>query len=183
MFKIVRVDKDCQGDSMQIERRVLNGITDVVLESANCDTEDEIICAASDADVIVTHEAKITRKVLGMLPKCRAVVRFLGPRISVVELVSGTLCEPPLKLPLSVYNTLSGRRAFQLFSQPAQPFALRRQAIQSRFVPEFDKADKCGLSSAAFQGVHVSFATSAFGAVCVSDNSKHFQTSDRRQTH
>ena len=39
-------------------------------------TEDEIIEAAKDADAIITGAAKMTRRVIEALPKCKAIVRY-----------------------------------------------------------------------------------------------------------
>ena len=46
------------------------------LVSADCATEDEIIEATKDADAIITWAAKITRKVMEALPKCKVIVRY-----------------------------------------------------------------------------------------------------------
>jgi D-3-phosphoglycerate dehydrogenase len=76
MFKIVRVDSNGDQDAMEIERSALQGIENVTLESLSCETEEEIIRAASNADVVTTYAASLTRNVLRTLPKCQAIVRY-----------------------------------------------------------------------------------------------------------
>jgi D-3-phosphoglycerate dehydrogenase len=46
------------------------------LEVATCKTEDDVIAAARDADVLLVQWAPITERVLGSLQKCKAVVRY-----------------------------------------------------------------------------------------------------------
>ncbi len=46
----------------------------VELVGADCVTEDEIIEAAKDADVILMAGAQITRRVMEALPKCKAII-------------------------------------------------------------------------------------------------------------
>ena len=46
------------------------------LVGADCTTEDEIIEAAKDADAILTSAARITRRVMETLPKCKVIVRY-----------------------------------------------------------------------------------------------------------
>ena len=43
---------------------------------ADCITEDDIIKAATEADVIITRYAPMTRRVMAALPKCKAIVRY-----------------------------------------------------------------------------------------------------------
>ena len=51
----------------------LSGL-DVELVGADCTTEDEIIGAATDADVVLMAGAQITRRVMEALPKCQAII-------------------------------------------------------------------------------------------------------------
>jgi D-3-phosphoglycerate dehydrogenase len=76
MFKIVRVDSDGEKDAMEIERSALQGVENVTLESLSCETEEEIIRAASNANIVTTYAANLTRNVLRALPKCQAIVRY-----------------------------------------------------------------------------------------------------------
>jgi len=46
------------------------------LAGIDCTTEDEIIEAARDADVILTAGAQMTRRVMEALPKCQGIVRY-----------------------------------------------------------------------------------------------------------
>ena len=45
------------------------------LVGADCITEDEIIEAAKDADIILTSEVQFTRRVMEALPKCKLIIR------------------------------------------------------------------------------------------------------------
>ena len=46
------------------------------LVGVDCATEEEIIEAARDADAVLTGGARMTRRVMEGLPKCRAIVRY-----------------------------------------------------------------------------------------------------------
>lgn len=75
-FKIVRIDVDGANASMVDERSALVNQINVDLDAYNCVTEEEIIAAAQDADVIITENANISRRVLESLLKCKAVIRY-----------------------------------------------------------------------------------------------------------
>jgi D-3-phosphoglycerate dehydrogenase / 2-oxoglutarate reductase len=72
---VIRVDRAGASEEMIEEKAVLAEI-EAELYGANCITEDEMIKAARDADVIITEEARITRRVMENLPKCQAIVRY-----------------------------------------------------------------------------------------------------------
>ena len=60
---------------MEIERAILSEI-DPELILANCNTEDEVIEAAKDADGIINQYAPITRRVIESLKKCKVIARY-----------------------------------------------------------------------------------------------------------
>lgn len=66
---------DSESDSMEIEKReaAKHGIRVVRFD---CRTEDEVIDAARDADVILVDLAPITQRVISQLGRCRAIVRY-----------------------------------------------------------------------------------------------------------
>ncbi len=74
-YKVIRVDKTGGSADLTKEAEGLVGV-DAELAGVDCTTEEEIIAAAGDADVIVTGGAHLTRRVLESLPKCRAIVRY-----------------------------------------------------------------------------------------------------------
>lgn len=66
---------DCDHLSVEIERKVLNQIKpEFVL--AFCNTEDEVIEAAQDADGIINQYAPITRRVIESLKRCKVIARY-----------------------------------------------------------------------------------------------------------
>jgi len=66
---------DCDHPSVEIERAILSEI-DPELILANCNTEDEVIEEAHDADGIINQYAPITRKVIESLKKCKVIARY-----------------------------------------------------------------------------------------------------------
>jgi len=66
---------DCDHPSVEIERTILCE-TDPGLILANCNTEDEVIEAAKDADGIITQYAPITRRVIESLKTCKVIARY-----------------------------------------------------------------------------------------------------------
>ncbi len=66
---------DSESDSMEIETREAaeSGIRVVRF---NCTTEDEVIDAAANADVVLVDLAPITERVIAGLGKCKAIVRY-----------------------------------------------------------------------------------------------------------
>jgi len=66
---------DCDHPSVEIEREVLSAIKpEIVL--AYCNTEDEVIEVAHDADGIINQYAPITKKVIESLKKCKVIARY-----------------------------------------------------------------------------------------------------------
>lgn len=91
MSKVVLVDTFYLGSeepfTTEIEALRENSIE---LVFANCRTEDEIIEAAIDADIILcSGNPPITRKVLGSLPKLKAAIRY-GIGVNSVDLEAAT---------------------------------------------------------------------------------------------
>jgi D-3-phosphoglycerate dehydrogenase len=72
-FKIIITD--CDHPSVEIERAILSEI-DPELILANCNTEDEVIEAAKDADGIINQYAPFTRKVIKSLNRCKIIARY-----------------------------------------------------------------------------------------------------------
>jgi len=66
---------DCDHPSVEIERKILSEINpEFVL--AHCNTEDEVIEVAQDADGIINQYAPITKSVIDSLKKCKVIVRY-----------------------------------------------------------------------------------------------------------
>ena len=66
---------DCDHPSVEIEREVLSEI-DPEFILAQCNTEDEVIEVAKDADGIINQYAPITRRVIESLKRCKVIVRY-----------------------------------------------------------------------------------------------------------
>lgn len=73
--KLKIVITDCDHPSVEIERAILSEI-DPELILANCNTEDEVIEAAKDADGIINQYAPITRRVIESLKRCKVIARY-----------------------------------------------------------------------------------------------------------
>ena len=66
---------DCDHPSVEIERKVLNEIKpELVL--AYCNTEDDVIEVAHNADGIINQYAPITRRVIESLKRCKVIARY-----------------------------------------------------------------------------------------------------------
>ncbi len=74
-LKVVRVDRGGSRAVMEEETEELAGVN-AELVGVDCTSEEEIIEAAKDADVILTAGAPMTRRVMEALPKCQAIVRY-----------------------------------------------------------------------------------------------------------
>jgi len=66
---------DCDHPSVEIEREVLNEIKPE-LGLAYCNTEDEVIEVAKDADGMINQYAPITRRVIESLKRCKVIARY-----------------------------------------------------------------------------------------------------------
>jgi len=66
---------DCNHPSIEIERKILSKINAELILS-NCNTEENIIKVAKDADGIINQRVSITRRVIKSLNKCKIIVRL-----------------------------------------------------------------------------------------------------------
>jgi len=66
---------DCDHPSVEIEKAILSEI-DSEFILAYCNTEDETIEAAKDADGIINQYAPITRRVIESLKRCKVIARY-----------------------------------------------------------------------------------------------------------
>jgi D-3-phosphoglycerate dehydrogenase len=66
---------DCDHPSVEIERAILSEI-DPEFILAHCNTEDEVIEVAKDADGIINQYAPITRRVIESLKRCKVIARY-----------------------------------------------------------------------------------------------------------
>jgi len=66
---------DCDHPSMEIESSILSEI-DPEFILAQCNTEDEVIEVAKDADGIINQYAPITRRVIESLKRCKVIARY-----------------------------------------------------------------------------------------------------------
>ncbi|MCK4241669.1 MAG: C-terminal binding protein [Candidatus Atribacteria bacterium] len=66
---------DCDHPSVEIERKILSEINPEFI-LAYCNTEDEVIEVAQDADGIINQYAPITKRVIESLKKCKVIVRY-----------------------------------------------------------------------------------------------------------
>ena len=79
---------DCDHPSVEIEKEVLSKVNpEFVL--AHCDTEDEVMEVAKDADGIINQYAPITRRVIESLNKCRIIARY-GVGVDNVDVKAAT---------------------------------------------------------------------------------------------
>jgi len=72
---VVRVDRTGSSAIMVEEAEELAKVN-AELTGVDCTTENEITEAAKDADAIVTEGARMTRRVMEALPKCKVIVRY-----------------------------------------------------------------------------------------------------------
>jgi D-3-phosphoglycerate dehydrogenase len=72
---VMRVDAHGSNAYMKEEKEELSKVN-TKLVGVDCVSEDEIISGAKDADVILTGEALMTRRVMEGLPKCKAIIRY-----------------------------------------------------------------------------------------------------------
>jgi D-3-phosphoglycerate dehydrogenase len=79
---------DCDHPTVEIEREVLNEIKpELVL--AYCNTEDEVIEVAHDADGIINQYAPITRRVIESLKRCKVIARY-GVGVDNIDIKAAT---------------------------------------------------------------------------------------------
>ena len=73
---IVRTDVDGGRHPLTIERQIIAAYPNIRLCGADCANDEQVIAAAQDADVIITNESYINRRVLQALPKLKGIVRY-----------------------------------------------------------------------------------------------------------
>jgi D-3-phosphoglycerate dehydrogenase len=83
------VHADARPGSQLSEERLGMGDLDCDLVATEASSEDDLIANVRDADVVLVAAAHITRRVLGDLPRCRAVVRY-GIGVDNVDLEAAT---------------------------------------------------------------------------------------------
>jgi len=79
---------DCDHPSVEIEKEILSEI-DSELLLAHCNTENEVIKVAQDADGIINQYAPITRRVIDSLKKCKVIVRY-GVGVDNIDIEAAT---------------------------------------------------------------------------------------------
>ena len=72
-YKVVITD--CDHPSVEIEKEIFSEI-DLEFLLAYCNTENEVIEAAKDADGIINQYAPITRRVIESLQRCKVIARY-----------------------------------------------------------------------------------------------------------
>jgi D-3-phosphoglycerate dehydrogenase len=82
------VISDCDHDSVDIEKRILNQ-KDINFRLEQCASEDDVIEKCRDADVIINQYVPITRKVMENIPKLKMVIRY-GVGVDNVDVDSAT---------------------------------------------------------------------------------------------
>jgi D-3-phosphoglycerate dehydrogenase len=91
-FKVVLTDTDTP--PADIEREELAGLDVDLVELYSFD-EDEILEACRDADAVLVQYAKITRRIIEALEKCRIISRY-GVGLDMVDLEAATECGIPV---------------------------------------------------------------------------------------
>jgi D-3-phosphoglycerate dehydrogenase / 2-oxoglutarate reductase len=75
-FKVVSLGKLSGGSLAPEEKELLRADGEVELIQVRCNSEEELIAAARDADAILGGGRLFTRKVIESLPRCRAIVTY-----------------------------------------------------------------------------------------------------------
>lgn len=87
-FKVLRLDKPEVMFPMKEELEELNKVNAEIIK-ADWSTEDDIIKAAKEADAILTDAAKMTRRVINSLIKCKIIVSY-GIGYDHIDVVAAT---------------------------------------------------------------------------------------------
>jgi D-3-phosphoglycerate dehydrogenase / 2-oxoglutarate reductase len=74
-FKVKRIDKASTQDSVAVENAEL-AKTNLKLEPVDAATQEEVINAAKDTNVVLTRYADMNRHVIKRLPKLQAVIKY-----------------------------------------------------------------------------------------------------------
>lgn len=88
--KLKVVITDSNHPSIEIERKILSEINAELILS-NCNTEEDIIKVAKDADGIINQRVSITRRVIKSLNKCKVIVRY-GVGVDNIDIKVATEC-------------------------------------------------------------------------------------------
>ncbi len=76
-FKVVATAGKLSGGPLDIEKKELTRVNaEVDLALVRCNTEDELIAGAKEADIILGGGRLFTRRVLEALPRCRAIITY-----------------------------------------------------------------------------------------------------------
>jgi len=67
---------DYEYESLSLERGIIESLGAEFVDTFQCKTEDEVIEAARDADGLIVQYAKITRRVIDNLEKCRVIATY-----------------------------------------------------------------------------------------------------------
>jgi len=86
VFKVVITD--CEHADIDPEIEIL-GAVGARVEWHHCQTEEDVIEAAANADGLIVGYAQITDRVLGALPKCRIVSRY-GIGVDMIDIQAAT---------------------------------------------------------------------------------------------
>ena len=76
MGKYKIVISDYQYDTIEPQREVVQGFKEAMLLDFQCRTEQEVLDAAADADIIINQYAPMTERVINGLERCRAIIRY-----------------------------------------------------------------------------------------------------------
>jgi len=79
---------DCDHPSVEIEKEIFSEINLEFL-LAHCNTEDEVIEAAKDADGIINQYSPITKRVIESLKKCKVIARY-GVGVDNIDIEAAT---------------------------------------------------------------------------------------------
>jgi D-3-phosphoglycerate dehydrogenase len=80
---------DCDHESVDIERGVLEDIARGGLAWLKCKTEDEVIAQCAEAEGLILQYAPMTRRVLEKLPRCRIIARY-GVGVDTIDLAAAS---------------------------------------------------------------------------------------------
>ncbi|MBE7727520.1 MAG: C-terminal binding protein [Enterocloster citroniae] len=86
-YKIVI--SDYQYDTIEPQREVVRGYEDAQLFGFQCKTEQEVLDAAADADIIINQYAPMTERVINGLKCCRAIIRY-GIGVDTIDIKAAT---------------------------------------------------------------------------------------------
>jgi dihydroxy-acid dehydratase len=84
--RVVIADYDF-GD-VEVERRIIEG-AGFELVPAQCKSEDELICVASDADAVIAQYARVGRRAIESFSRCRVIARY-GTGVDIVDVDAAT---------------------------------------------------------------------------------------------